>query len=106
MTKSQEKTIERIRRRIPNDLFFGDDYEVKQFRIEDCEYFINLVIETGMIGDEGTLAVLTRDNVQMFIGKHGGVTYPVNKKDGTMITRQFGKHDSLLTISCAQDYFH
>ena len=76
ITKSQEKAIERLRRDAVDSLFFGDDYEFKAFEIIEGKYNISIVIETGMIGDEGTMAeIFGRDRAQFFIGKRGGIHY-------------------------------
>jgi len=105
MTKAQENTIEKLRKEAEHCFFFDPEkYEFKRFEISENEYFVNLYFETGLIGDEGTMAALIcRDRVQLFIGKRGGVRYPLhNKKTGKCFSKCRGKYDSLLSISIAQ----
>lgn len=81
MTKEQERSIKLIERKAMDILFYGKDYEFKKFEVEENEYFVSLVFEVGAIGDEGTLAaVFCRDYGHVWIGKRGGITYPVNSK--------------------------
>ena len=88
MTKAQEKAIARIRKMAENTLFFGtnkDDYEFKEWEVSENEYFVNVVLEVGRKGDEGTMAaIFARDRAQLFVGKRGGITYPktIRDKDG------------------------
>ena len=82
ITKQQTKAIENIKR-LAEKLHEGhaDKYEIKKFEIHENEYFVAVVVETGMKDDEGTLAeVFCRDCAQLFIGPRGGITYPVSKK--------------------------
>lgn len=79
MTREQERTVELIRKEAQKQFFYGDKYEFKEFDVEENEYFVSVVAEVGLIGDEGTFAaVFCRDRVHLFVGKRGGVTYPVN----------------------------
>ena len=82
-TKYQEKAIKNIKR-LAEELHsraHADKYEIKKFEISENEYFVAVVVEVGMKDDEGTLAeVLCRDSAQLFIGKRGGITYPVSKQ--------------------------
>lgn len=80
MTNSQKLAIEKIRRLA--DKFYleeRDGYELKSWRVEDCGKFTSVILEYGLIGDEGTLAILARGHAHLFVGKKGGITYPVNK---------------------------
>ena len=82
ITKQQTKAIENIKR-LAEKLYEGhaDKYEIKKFEIHENEYFVAVVVETGMKDDEGTLAeCFCRDCAQLFIGPRGGITYPVSKK--------------------------
>ena len=82
ITKQQTKAIENIKR-LAKKLHerHADKYEIKKFEIHENEYFVAVVVETGMKDDEGTMAeILCRDSAQLFIGKRGGITYPVSKK--------------------------
>lgn len=83
MNKTQERVVERIRRDVMKtfDLSRGaGEYEMKEFTVNECKYFVSVVAEVGMVNDEGTLAsILCRNRVQLFIGERGGITYPVFK---------------------------
>ena len=104
MTKSQAQAIERLKKMIPRSFFYGENYEIKNLEIKDHHSFISFFVETGMVGDEGTMAeIFARYTAHLFIGKHGGITYPVNNKNGEMKTKQFGRFDTLLTVHIAQD---
>ena len=66
-------------------------FEIKRFEVEENKWFVSVVAEVGYVGDEGTLAeIFARDRVQLFIGKRGGMTYPVFK-NGKYSTRRFKK---------------
>ena len=80
MTKEQKRTVNRIRRDAEYHFFYSEDYEFKKWEVTENEYFVSVVFVVGMKGDEGTLAsIICRDRAQLFIGKRGGVTYPVTK---------------------------
>jgi len=103
MTKSQERAIARIKRMCEDTLFYGgpEEYEFKKWDVDENEYFVSLVFETGMKGDEYTMAeVFCRNRAQLFIYPRGRVIYPMTRhlKNGTFKcwTRQF-KWDSILT---------
>lgn len=89
MTKAQENSIGRVRRLVERDLL--DGHEVKRWEIEDCTYFVSLLVETGLKGDEGTYAeIFARNTAHLFIGKRGGVTFPVwNAKTQHQVRRAF-----------------
>lgn len=77
MTKSQAKAIEKIKR-LGEDLFYGgkDNYEFKQFEVEEHDTFVYVLVCTGMKNDEGTMAsIFCRDRARLFVGKKGGITY-------------------------------
>ena len=96
MTKAQERAIERIKRQAKRDLFFGEEYEFKIFEVTENEYFVSVVLEVGMIGDEGTLAALIcRDHCHLFVGKRGGIRYPYHGRKGWTYRRFTG--GSMLT---------
>lgn len=92
MTKHQERAIERLRREVKEDLFFSKEegkYEIKEFEVHENEYFVSVVFEVGLSNDEHTLAsIFCRDHGQVFIGKRGGIRYPVSK-NGKHFTRRF-----------------
>ena len=78
MTKAQERKVKLIRRDAETCFSFT---EVKQFDVEENEYFVSVYAVIGSPNDEGTLAaVFCRDRVHVFIGKRGGMTIPVNKR--------------------------
>lgn len=100
MTNSQKKAIKRIEN-LTKEILWNDKFEIKLWEVEENEYFVNLVVETGMKGDEGTMAaIFARDRAQLFIGKRGGITYPVSK-NGRHYTKVFGGY-SLLQAVCDQ----
>lgn len=78
MTKQQEMKVNMIKRQAENlHGKFSTNYEIKEWRVEENEFFVSLVVEVGMIGDEGTLAsIFGRDRLQVFIGKRGGAKIP------------------------------
>lgn len=101
MNKAQEKAISKIRALVESELY-SDDYEIKIWDVTDCEYFISLVVEYGLKNDEGTMAsLIARDRAHLFIGKRGGITYPVSKKNGDIVRRTF-KGYSILQAVCDQ----
>ena len=76
MTKSQERALNKIKRlaeKWANEGF--KDGELKEWNVEEDEYFVSVIVEIGGKNDEGTWAeVVCRDRAQLFIGKCGGVT--------------------------------
>ena len=78
MTQAQERAVERIKGMAKKQLMYGDGYEFKVWQVEELNGcgIVSVVLETGLVGDEGTLAqVFGRDRAHMFVGKRGGVTY-------------------------------
>lgn len=102
MTKAQEKMVNKIKYMMEQEFFYDKEkYEIKQFDVSETEYFVSVVGEVGLKGDEGTLAqVFGRERFHLFIGKKGGITY-YNRK-GT--TKHLKRYEGLLTISLAQRY--
>lgn len=107
MTKAQEREVERIRRMAERSLFFGTDkskYEFKTWEVNENEFFVEVRLETGLKGDEGTMAeVFGREFAQLFIGKKGGVTYfkTIRDKDGHYVRssqRRLGSHGILQAV--------
>ena len=94
MTKAQERAIEKLRKQTERDLFFSEKYEIKQFEVKEYEDgCLTLAIETGLKGDEGTMAeIYARDYCFLFIGDRGGVTW--YNRAGTK--RYLCEHRSLL----------
>lgn len=83
MTDKQERAIKMLERRAREELFFGSDkdrYEIKTLDVKENEYFVSVVIETGLKDDEGTMAsIICRDRAHVFVGKRGGITWYDNK---------------------------
>ena len=97
MTKAQEQAIKKIRK-LAEDHLYSDSYEIKEWDIKENEYFVSVVVETGMKNDEGTLAsILCRDRAHLFIGKRGGITYPVTK-NGKQVRRRFKGYSILQAV--------
>ena len=89
MTREQESVINAIEAYMLHRYVIGkrDDekrYEIKYKQVDPItENTISLVIETGLIGDEGTLAaILCRDRIHVFVGKKGGVRCYVTARSG------------------------
>ena len=106
MTKSQEKALADIRRLVERDFPNKDRYEIKKWEINDYETFCSLVVEYGLIGDEGTMAeIFGRDRAHLYIGRKGTITYPVHKqlKNGKFkwYTKDFRGY-SILQAVCDQ----
>ena len=106
MTKAQERAIERIKRSMENSLTSVD--EVKEWKITEYDTFVSVMAVTGVKNDEGTYAFYIRNYCQFFVGKRGGITYPVNNfkfKNGNVrkhTTKTLGKYEGFLTIVCEQ----
>lgn len=94
MTNQQEMKVNMIKSQAEN-LHSSNNYEIKRWEVEETEYFISLVVEVGMKGDEGTMAsILCRDTLHVFIGKKGGVRKPMyNRKTKKSYYKPF-KHMS------------
>lgn len=107
MTNSQEKAVARIRNLAEKWASEGfADGEIKEWEVEENEYFVSVVVEIGGKGDEGTLAeYIARDRAHIFVGKRGGMRYPVSKelKNGTWkhYYKTFGGY-SILQAVCDQ----
>ena len=82
MTKSQERAIERIRKLAEKEMNESfKDGEIKNWEVEENEYFVSVVVEIGGKNDEGTMAeIFCRDRAQLFVYKRGGIKYPVSKQ--------------------------
>ena len=104
MTRSQEKAVQTFRRTVERELLLSEDYEVKMFEVEDIGHFVSVVFETGLKNDEGTLAsVFGRERGHIFIGKKGGITYPVSfyKGEKFIVTSRRYSHN-IWSIICDQ----
>ena len=103
MTNSQIKALDKIEKLVKKD-FYSENYEIKEWKVEDCDNFVSLIVSYGIIGDEGTYAaIFGRDTAHLFIGKRGAITYPAYKKNGKYVRRKF-KGYSILQAVCDQDY--
>lgn len=105
MTAAQERAVKRIRK-LAENCFYSDAWEIKEWEVNENEYFVSVIVEIGHKNDEGTLAaIICRDRAHLFIGKRGGITYPVTKtlKNGEHKTyyKRFGGY-SLLQAVCDQ----
>lgn len=100
MTNSQIKAIKSIERLVES-YCKSMDLEVKRFETRECEYFISVSIVMGRPNDEGTMAFMIRDYAQLFIGKRGGITYPMTNKGGKYCRKKF-KGYSILQAVCDQ----
>lgn len=92
MNRAQELQVARIRQLTEKDLLMSGRYEVKKFDVTEYDKFIALYIETGMEGDDGTLAeIFCRYTAHLFIGRRGGITYPVHKPNRNGDWRMYNK---------------
>ena len=97
MTKAQENAIARIKRMAEQTLCYSEDYEFKEWEVKENEYFVSVLLETGLKNDEGTWAsIIARDRAHLFVGKRGGITYPVSK-NGKHYTKSLNGH-TILTV--------
>jgi hypothetical protein len=100
MTNSQKKALEMIKALVISE-FYSDQWEIKKFEITDCGSFLSVIIETGRINDEGTMAqIFARDYAHLFIGKRGAITYPVTE-NGKWKKKKFHGY-TMLEAVCAQ----
>lgn len=92
MNEAQERAVEMIRTGMMEefDLSHGAGrYELKQFVVHEHETFVSVVAEVGMVGDEGKWSeIFCRNRVHIFIGKRGGMKYPMMKR-GRWYTKRF-----------------
>lgn len=79
MTAAQEKAINKFREDALH--WYSAELEVKFEKIIENEFFVSYSIEVGQVGDEGTWAAIGgRDHAHIFVGKKGGITYPVSRQ--------------------------
>lgn len=105
MTRQQENVIARIKRTVVQEICpNGTQYELKEFEVTEYDHFVALYCVTGLKDDEGTLAaVYCRDRLHLFIGKRGGITYPVDTKRHGLVRRELGRR-SLFHAAYEQKY--
>ena len=78
MTKAQQRKVDLIRRQAEKEFSFT---ELKRLEVTENEYFVAVFAQIGLPNDEGTYAsIFARDSVHVFIGKRGGMKYPVTQK--------------------------
>ena len=99
MTTAQERQVNNIKNEL-NRMFDFDKYEFKTWEVDENDYFVSVVFEMGLIGDEGTAAaILGRDR--------GGLKYPVvkisNNGDCKCYYRELNRNYlNLWTVICSQ----
>ena len=102
MTQAQERAVQRVKRMAENSLFHGgpEKYEFKQFEVTDHEWgTVSVALETGMKGDEGTLAaIFARDYCHIFIGPRGAI-YWYDKK---CVEKRLAKERTILAAVIQQ----
>lgn len=99
ITNSQVKTLVKILHKAEELSFQKGKYEIKRYEVDELECgLVSVVLEVGMIKDEGTWAsIMCRDKVHLFIGKRGCITcYDKNEK-----IRRLAPNESLLKVSLA-----
>lgn len=76
-TPSQQRLIDELPKALLNKAneYSRHDHEVKRVDVSDeNEFFVSLVVEVGLVGDEDTMAsVLCRDYRHIFIRPSGGL---------------------------------
>ena len=107
MNKAQSKAIEKIRKLAETiHGHLADKYEIKKWQLEEFETFVSVIVVVGMKGDEGTMAeIFCRERAHLFIGKRGGITYPVSKEQRNGEWKHYEKRFegySLLQAVCDQ----
>lgn len=82
MTKSQEKAVAKIKALAEKEAnTIHEEGEIKKWEVNEHEYFVAVFVELGGKNDEGTMGeIFAREAAHLFIGKRGGITYPVHKK--------------------------
>jgi len=79
MTRSQERALKKLEMLTRKD--FLPNEEMKTWEVKDIGTgTLSVVIEYGLVNDEGTLAeIFARSRCHIFIGSRGGVSYYNNK---------------------------
>lgn len=101
MTDAQAIALCRILKGLETFSMSAGRYEIKQYEVEDCGFFLSVYAVVGMKGDEGTMAIICRDRVHLFVGKRGGITYPVSGRGGKHVTRNLS-HKTMLSVAIEQ----
>lgn len=77
MNKAQKKAIEWVRQEIEKLEItrmsrYGSEYEFKRFEITEQDGYVFVISETGLVGDEGTMAsIFARTKRHIMVGKRG-----------------------------------
>lgn len=101
MTNSQIKKLVEVLHKSEVFNYENGSYEIKEYKVHENEFFVNVILEVGMKNDEGTYAsIVCRDRVQLFIYKKGRIEYPIRIGK----TRTLKRNENLLTVSIAQKY--
>lgn len=102
MTAAQEKKVEELRSSIVFKLN-GMDREIKEFSVEDHQYFVSVYVIFGYIDEESRWYKYfpIRDHAHFFVGPRGGLTYPIWKSRDKMIRRPCKPND-LLKVEAEQ----
>ena len=92
MTPKQQARIDQIKQILLARRYGSTaaSYEIKRFEIQerDDSDLVFLAVESGLIGDEGTMAaLLARDYRLIMVGPAGGVELLNPKKKGRTINR-------------------
>lgn len=104
MTRHQQRVIDRIKSLCHSEFFTcHKDAEFKKFEVNEYDTFVSVYAIVGGKNDEGTMAsVLCRERIHLFVGKRGGITYPVYvMKKHKSVTRQF---KNLYSVYYEQEY--
>lgn len=100
MTREQEYAVARLRRLVEKECQeFGE--EIKRFDVTEYERFVSVYVVYGIKNDEHSYAVLARGYAHLFVGKRGGVRFPVTSKNGNQYCIPF-KWYSILQAVCRQ----
>lgn len=100
MTKQQEQKVNKIKQAAILEWARNKDYEIKTWKVEDCEFSVSVVVEVGLKGDEGTLAaILGRNRAHIFVGPKGGLSYPTKKGKKKAL-----RFINLWEVHCAQNH--
>ena len=76
MTKSQERAVACLKHEIDKYVGDGTHTELKEWNVkcDECRF----VVVNALCGRTGDNSALFWDNMQVFIGTHGGITYYVH----------------------------
>ena len=100
MNQTQIKKIDRIKQAAILEWVKDNDHEIKIWKVEDYGYFVSVVVEVGLKGDEGTFASLIgRNRAHIFVGPKGGLSYITKKGKKKAL-----KFINLWEVHCAQNY--